>query len=79
MIHIYESRTAPENRRFIAQFERLRDNLYLTVHGPTAEVAETKAKLMIEYQALPPLERKAFDLKGRLAALGEEDEFGDML
>lgn len=69
MIHIYESATAPAKRRFIAQHELLKDNLFLVIHGPTAEIAEAKANLHLQYRALPPGDRKEFDLKGRLAAL----------
>lgn len=72
MIHIYESQTAPPHRRFLAQFEKVKDNLYLTIHGPTAEIAEAKARLLLDYQNTPPEGRKAFDLKSRLAALGDE-------
>lgn len=69
MIHLYESKTAPAKRRFIAQFEMQKDNLYLVIHGPTAEIAEAKAKLHLQYRALPPTDRKDFDLKNQLAAL----------
>lgn len=68
-VHIYESTTAPAKRRFIAQFELQKDNLYLVIHGPTAEIATAKANLHLQYRALPPNERKEFDLKGQLAAL----------
>ena len=69
MIHIYECPTAPAKRRFIAQHEMLKDSLYLVIHGPTAEIAEAKANLHLQYRALPSNERKDFDLKGQLAAL----------
>lgn len=77
-IHIYECPTAPAKRRFIAQFELQKDNLYLVIHGPTAEIAEAKANLHLQYRALPPGDRKDFNLKGQLAALnGGEIEFMD--
>lgn len=80
MIHLYESQTAPPNRRWIAQHEKNKDHLYLTFQGPTAEIAEAKLRLMMEYQATPPLERKGFGLKERLAALGAADEeYEDLL
>lgn len=78
MIHIYESRTAPESRCFIAQFATSAF-MYLTFHGPTAEIAEAKLRLTLEYQAVDPKERKAFDLKGRLAALGADEIDEDLL
>jgi hypothetical protein len=71
---LYHCPTAPDSRRWIAQFPRLSDNLYLTVHGPTADIARAKAQLMHEFGQLPPQERKVFDLKGRLAALGGPTE-----
>lgn len=70
-IHIYESKTALSRRRFIAQFEMLKDNLFLVIHGPTAEIAKAKAELHLQYRALPPNERKAFDLSGQLEALND--------
>lgn len=78
LIHIYESRTAPESRRFIAQFPTSAF-MYLTFQGPTAEIASAKARLLQEYQAVDPKDRKAFDLKGRLAALGADDFDEDLL
>ena len=73
MIDIYESRTAPANKRFIAQFATGAFT-FLTFHGETAEIASAKAELLQEYKALLPQDRKAFDLKARLASLGEEDD-----
>lgn len=73
MIHIYESRTAPPERRFIAQFDRVKDNLYVTIHGDTPEIAMARAELLAQFQSIPPQDRKAFDLKGRLALLGVSD------
>ena len=78
LIHIYESRTAPASRRFIAQFAASAF-MYLTFQGPTAEIARAKAVLLHEYQAVDPKDRKAFDLKGRLAALGGADDFDEDL
>lgn len=69
MIHLYECPTAPPKRRWIAQHEMLKDRLYLVIHGPTAEIAKAKANLHLRYRALPPGDRKEFDLKGQLAAL----------
>ncbi len=71
---LYHCPTAPSNRRWIAQFPRLSDNLYLTVHGPTADIARAKAELLHHFHLLAPQDRKAFDLKGRLALLGGGDE-----
>lgn len=87
MIHIYESPTAPPRRRFIAQFEVDANNRYIVIHGPTAEIAVAKANLHIAYQALPPIDRKAFDLKGQLEAMNngaiefpeDDDDFEDLL
>ena len=78
MIHLYESQTAPPNRRWIAQYERLKDNLYLTIHGATSEIAEAKARLLLEHQGLDPKQRAAFDLKGRMAALAGQTEEDDL-
>lgn len=80
MIHIYESATAPANRRFIAQAERIKGSMFLTIQGSSAEVVTKKAKLMLEYQATDPKDRKAFDLKGKLSALnGAADDEEDLL
>lgn len=62
------------HKLFSAQFEQVKDNFYVTCHGPTAEIAKAKAQLIIDYQATPPAERKAFDLKGKMAALMGEDD-----
>lgn len=70
-IHLYQCQTAPPARRWIAQFERLKDNLYVTIHGSSAETAQAKAELMRQFQVLDPKERTAFNLKGRLAALND--------
>jgi len=79
VIYIYECKTAPPNRRFMAQFERIKDNFYVTIHGDTAENAEAKAKLIQQFQSIPPLDRKAFDLKGRMALLGGTVDEDDLL
>ena len=63
-----------EHKLFSAQFEQSKDNFYITCHGPTAEIAKAKAQLIIDYQATQPGDRKAFDLKGKLAALMGEDD-----
>ena len=68
-ILLYHCPTAPDKRRWIAQYPKLSDNLYLTVHGETADIARAKANLMQEYAALDPKDRTGFDLKGRLTAL----------
>ena len=69
MIYVYECADAPADRRFIAQFERLKNNLYLTIHGATGHQARAKAELMLEYQNLEPLQRTGFKLRERLAAI----------
>lgn len=61
-------------RRYLAQFELLPENAYLVIHGPTAGIAEAKARLHLQYRALPPAERKGFDLKGQLEALNSGEE-----
>lgn len=71
-LFLYHCPTAPEKRRWIAQYPKLSDNLYVTVHGETAEIARAKAELMHHFGLLAPQDRKAFDLKGRLALLGGE-------
>ena len=69
MIYVYECAAAPADRRFIAQFERLKNNLYLTIHGASEFQARGKAELMLEYAALEPPERTGFKLRERLAAI----------
>lgn len=71
-ILLYHCPTAPAKRRWIAQYPKIEDNLYLTIHGETADIARAKAELMKQFGLLPPQDRKAFDLKGRLALLGGE-------
>ena len=68
-----------DHQRFCAQFEQVKDNFYVTCHGPTPEIARAKAQLIIDYQATPPLDRKAFDLKGKLAALGSDSDDDGLL
>ena len=68
-ILIYEWPEAPPKRRFIAQHERMENSLYLTCHGPTADIARAKAQLMLDYASLDPKERTGFKLKERLEAL----------
>lgn len=80
MIYIYECVDAPVERRFIAQFERLKNNLYMTIHGASAYQARAKAELMLQYAALEPVDRTGFKLRERLAAIpvqaGEPEEIG---
>lgn len=78
-LHIYECSTAPQNRRFIAQFDQGKNNLHLVIYGPTAELARAKAQLFIDYRATD--DRKKFNLKGKLTALGEPayDPLDDIL
>lgn len=71
-ILLYHCPTAPDRRRWIAQYAKLSDNLFITVHGETADIARAKAELMKQFGLVPPQDRKAFDLKGRLALLGGE-------
>jgi hypothetical protein len=82
-IHIYESLSAPPPRRFIAQFDQSKLNLFMTIHGPTAAIAEGKARLMLDYAALDPAQKTGFDLKGKLADLNggdaQSDEYEDLL
>lgn len=82
-IHLYHCPTAPAHRRWIAQFARIKDNFYITVLADTADNARGKAEVMVDYQKVPLIERRNFDLKGRLAVFGgasvEEDEFEDLL
>lgn len=73
-VFLYHCPTAPDKRRWIAQYQKLSDNLYLTFHGETADIARAKAELMRQYASLAPQDRKGFDLKGRLASLGETTE-----
>lgn len=70
-ILLYHCPTAPVDRLWIAQYPRIKDNLYVTFHGSTADLARAKAELMQKYAALDPKERTGFNLKARLAALGE--------
>lgn len=72
-ILIYECAEAPPKRRFIAQHERMENSLYLTCHGPTAEIARAKAQLMLDYASLDPKERTGFGLKAKLEALNNGD------
>ena len=72
MIYIYECADAPAERRFIAQFERLKNNFYLTIHGASAFQARSKAELMQQYAALEPVDRTGFKLRDRLAAIPVE-------
>lgn len=72
-ILIYECPDAPPKRRFIAQHERMESNLYLTCHGPTADIARAKAQLMLDYASLDPKERTGFGLKDKLEALSRGD------
>jgi hypothetical protein len=69
MTLIYECPEAPEHRRFIAQAERLKDNLYMVVHGSTREQATAKLDLIESYRALDPSEKTGFGLKAKLDAL----------
>lgn len=69
MIYVYECAAAPAERRFIAQFERQKNNLYLTVHGASESQARSKAELMLEYASLEPTQRTGFKLRDRLAAI----------
>ena len=69
MIHVYECLSAPIKRRYLAQCETIPENMYLVIHGPSAEIATAKMNLHLQYRALPPNERKDFDLKGKLEAL----------
>ena len=78
-IHVYESKTAPTHRRFIAQFERIKNCFYITIHAPTAELAIKKANLLAEFQATDPKFRKEFDLKGKLSALELVEDEDDLL
>lgn len=77
-ILLYHCPTAPAKRRWIAQSQN--PNLtYITIHGETADIARAKANIMDAYSRLQPADRKAFDLKGKLAELSgavsaEEDE-----
>lgn len=80
-ILLYHCPTAPAHRLWIAQFQNKSD-LYVTVHGSSADLARAKAQLLVEYQRLDPKDRKGFDLLGRLAVLngGEDDvEYEDLL
>lgn len=72
MIFVYECPTAPARRRYIAQFEKIADNLYVTVQGSSAEKARAKAELMHQFQTMEPTDRTGFNLKARLAAIEEE-------
>lgn len=72
MIFIYHCPEAPEDRRFIAQFERQKGNLYLTIHGASEFQARGKAELMLQYANLEPVERTGFKLRERLAAIPVE-------
>lgn len=76
---IYECPTAPQSRRFIAQFDQMKGNLHLVIYGSTADLARAKAQLMIDYRASD--DRKKFNLKGKLEALGEPayDPLDDIL
>lgn len=69
---LYHCPTAPTNRRWIAQYAKASDNLYVTVQGPTADIARAKLELLWQHDNLAPQDRKAFDLKGRLALLGSD-------
>lgn len=77
-ILLYHCPTAPAKRRWIAQSQNT--NLtYITIHGETADIARAKAELMNQFARLDPKEIKAFDLKGKLAAISgavsvDEDE-----
>ena len=77
-ILLYHCPTAPAHRLWIAQFQNKSD-LYVTVHGSSADLARAKAQLLAEHQRLDPKDRKAFDLRGRLAALGDTDIDEDLL
>lgn len=81
VIHIYESRTAPPMRRFIAQFDVVKKNHHITIAAPTREIATACARLHLEFQAVPVLRRKEFNLAGKLAALfqSEVDDMEDLL
>ena len=72
-ILLYHCPTAPAKKRWIAQSLKT-DTTYLTIHGETADIARAKAELMDQYARLDSAERKSFDLKGKLAALGGVDE-----
>ena len=72
----------PPGRRFIAQFEKAKGNLYMTIHGPTVEIAGAKLALIQEFHALDPKARPGFNLKARLAAIGgasSDRMLGDLL
>jgi len=75
MIHIYECDTAPPQRRFIAQFERIKNNLYTTFQGSTAEKAQAKAELFLSYVNAEPKDRTGFKLREKLLAI--EDGIAD--
>lgn len=72
MIYVYECAEAPAERRFIAQFERMKNNLYLTIHGASEFQARSKAELMLQYAALEPVDRTGFKLRERLASIPVE-------
>lgn len=71
MIYIYECADAPPKRRFLAQHERVENNLYVTCHGPTEAIARAKMEVMLEYRALDAKDRTGFKLKEKLESLGE--------
>jgi hypothetical protein len=70
---LYHCPTAPENKKWIAQYGKTY-SLYVTVQGATAELARAKLELLYAHDNLPPNERKGFDLKGKLAALGVDQD-----
>lgn len=73
---LYHCPTAPTKRRWIAQFPRLSDNLYLTIRGSTAEIAREKAELMWQFHALDPKEQAGFKLKERLDKINAREVSG---
>lgn len=73
-IHLYHCPTAPTGRNWIATSPAIKGSSLIVIYGSTADNALAKAMLQIEFQNLDAGERKAFDLKGKLAALGEEED-----
>lgn len=72
VIHVYECSTAPPARRFLAQFDVVKNNRYITISGPSREIAMACAHLHLEFQSIPLLRRKDFNLVGKLAELRGE-------
>lgn len=69
-IHLYHCPTAPAGRTWIGTSPSVKGATHIVIYGATADDARAKVQLQIEYQSLGPKDRKAFDLKGKLAAMG---------